>query len=231
MASNKGLLKEIEGKSGSFALVFLVLFGLTFGFLALVGATPDDSGVTPNSDLALRSSGTPAPPTVSSVQPTNPNVSQPQPTLPSTGELPIKIVVKKIGLNVLVTNPNSTDVHILDAALLKGAIRYPTSGQLGENGTVVIFGHSSYLPVVHNKVYKAFDGIQDLQVGDIVSVYSGHTEYQFSVTGVRVADANIDTIPLPQDAEHLTLVTCDSFTSKNNRFVVTADLLGIYPLR
>ena len=112
-------------------------------------------------------------------------------------------------------------------------LHYPTSAELGINGTVLLFGHSSYLPVVYHQYYKTFDGIQDLKTGEIVSVYSGTTEYRYAVTGVRVADStdtSSNQIPLLSDNKYLTLVTCDSFAAKSNRFIVTASYVGAYAL-
>jgi LPXTG-site transpeptidase (sortase) family protein len=83
---------------------------------------------------------------------------------------------------------------------------------------------------VHNQNYKAFDGVQNLKVGDTVSVYSGSLEYRYSVTGMKVADATEDVVELPSAGKHLVLVTCDSFAQKTNRFVVTADFVGTYSL-
>lgn len=240
MATRKGVIKEVEAKSGRFALVFLLLFGMTFGFLALVGATPDAPGTSKDSDLALNGNdqqnsqtqtAQPTPSAQNGATPVPNQYTAPTQTPTGSGQLPTRIVVKKIGLDVTVANPSSTNVDVLDRYLLKGSVRYPTSGLLGENGTVLLFGHSSYLPIVHNQSYKAFDGIQDLKEGDTVSVYAGSTEYRFTVKSVRVADATNDIIELPQDAPHLTLVTCDSFASKSNRYVVTADFAGSYSVR
>ena len=227
MTPKKGVLAQVESKSGAFAIVFLLLFGVTFGFLALVGATPDAPGTTKNSNLALNGNDTPTPPTAENPSSSNTTNTQTPATqvLNGTGQLPTRVAVAKIGLTVVVANPSSTDVNVLDNYLSKGAVRYPTSGTLGVNGTVLLFGHSSYLPIVHNQAYKSFDGIQNLKTGDIISVYSGTTEYQFSVTGVKVADATSDIVELPADSQHLTLVTCDSFATKSNRYVVTADFV------
>ncbi len=182
----------------------MLFFIISFAFLAAVGATPD---------------------------PLEPTVEAPAATevvTPNNPENPVRVVAKDIGLDTAVVNPVSTDADVLDEALTHGALRYPTSNQLGINGTVVLFGHSSYLPVVYHQYYKTFDGIQDLKRGAVVSVYSGTTEYRFTVTGVRVADANDDVVELPQDGMHLTLVTCNSFADKSKRFVVTADYSGAY---
>ena len=142
----------------------------------------------------------------------------------------MRIVAKSIGLDKTVANPESTDVDVLDGFLLKGTVRYPTSALLGTSGTVLIFGHSSYLPIVNNQNFKAFNGIQNLKVGETVSVYSATAEYRYAVTSVRLANATEDVIELPATGKFLTLVTCDSFGKKTDRFVVMAEFKGAYTL-
>ena len=209
----KGIIPQIMERPVAFSMAFLVFFFIAFGFLASVGATPDPLPVT--------ASGT-------SAQDTNTNQVA---TTPDNPEAPVRVVAKDVGLDVTVVNPTTTDVDQLDQELTKGAVHYPTSAALGVNGTVLLFGHSSYLPVVYHQYYKTFDGIQNLKTGQIVSVYSGTTEYRYAVTGVRVADSTDDSnnqIPLYSDNKYLTLVTCDSFASKSNRFIVTATYVGAY---
>lgn len=206
---NQGAIFQISEHPVAFAIVFFLMFAATFVFLAAVGATPDPLG-------SVDSTNTP--------QSTNTPATATQP------EDPVRVVATSIGLDVAVVNPTSTDTNVLDDALEQGAVRYPTSSLLGVDGTVYLFGHSSYLPVVYHQYYKTFDGIQDLKVGGIVSVYSGTTEYRYSVTQVRVADATEDVVELPSDGKHLVLSTCDSFADKTNRFVVSADFVGAYSL-
>jgi LPXTG-site transpeptidase (sortase) family protein len=208
---NRGVIPEIAEHPFLFAVAFLALFFLSVAFLSAVGDTPNP--VVSDVNAVPTSSGTAA--------------------TPDTPENAVRLVAKDIGLDVTVVNPSSTDIDVLDNDLTLGAVHYPTSASLGVNGTVLIFGHSSYLPVVIHQYYKTFDGIQDLKTGEIVSVYSATTEYRYSVTGVRVADStdsSDDQIPLPSDAKYLTLVTCDSFASKSNRFIVTATFVGAYAL-
>ena len=194
----------VLGRSSAFAIVFVLMFGLTFAFLAAVGATPDAPSTKPIQTQVVATSTAP--------------------------EQPVRITAAAIGLDTVVANPASTDIEVLDKDLLKGAVRYPTSALLGQEGTMIIFGHSSYLPIVHNQAYKTFDGIQDLKTGAVVSLYSGSLEYRYAVTSVRVADATTDAIEMVKTGKHLVLVTCDSFASKSNRFVVTLDLVGTYAL-
>ena len=148
-------------------------------------------------------------------------VAQPQ----IATELPIKIEIPKINLSAVVVNPTITTVAVLDKELLKGAVRYPTSAKLGEDGNVVLFGHSSYLPVVGNQAYKTFNEIQKLAVGDSITVYSSDTAYTYRVRSVVKKSANDGVIELSITGRVLTLVTCSSFGAKEDRFVVTADFV------
>ena len=145
---------------------------------------------------------------------------------PTVIELPTKIEISKIGLSSIIVNPTTVDIVALDKELLKGAVRYPTSAKLGEAGNVVLFGHSSYLPVVGNKAYKAFNEIQKLVPGDVVTVYSTDTAYTYEVKNVAKEKADNNTaIPLSVAGKILTLVTCNSFGAKEDRFVVIAELV------
>ncbi len=144
------------------------------------------------------------------------------------GELPVKIVIAEAGVSSSVSNPTTTDMSVLEADLLNGAVRYPTTSLLGEKGTMLIFGHSSYLPKIHNPAYRTFDGVQNLVPGTIIHVYSATTDYQYAVRSVVVmdaADASANSIPLPRDKQYLVIDTCDTFASKSDRFVLTADFV------
>jgi len=204
-----GIIPHILNQPKSFSAVFVGIFLLSYTFLLGVGATPD--------------------PTAAVAQ--TPTVSEQQVPQSDAEEAPVRIVAKNIGLDVKVNNPTSTDIDVLDDALLSGAVRYPTSAMLGAEGTVLLFGHSSNLPVVYNQSYKAFNSIQNLKTGQIVSVYSGSAEYRYAVVGVKLADATEDVIEMSKDSKRLVLVTCDlSIASKTARFVVTAEFVGTYSL-
>lgn len=145
-------------------------------------------------------------------------------------EEPLSIEIPAIKLRASVSNPTSTDVEILDQELLSGAVRYPTSAKLGQDGNVVLFGHSSYLPVVGNQAYKTFNGIQKLVPGDTVILYSSGTAYTYRVRTMEKKSAADDGIDLAVTGQVLTLSTCDSFGKKSDRFVVTADLVESHPI-
>lgn len=198
-----------------FTATFVALFMLHIVVLGMADALPEAADEDTGVEETVTRPGTTQVPI------------QPGGDARTTGELPVRVAAKTIGLDVAVRNPTTTDVDELDTELLKGSVRYPTSGTLGVDGTVLLFGHSSYLPVVHNQNFKAFNGIQKLKEGDIVSVFSQDREYRFTVTGVRLADAKEDVVELPSAGQHLVMVTCDSFGTKSDRYVLTADLLDI----
>ncbi|MDE2212931.1 MAG: sortase [Patescibacteria group bacterium] len=228
----KGIVLEIEEHRVGFSLAFILIFTGSFLFLAVLNVLPD-----PTAQWNEEHGGTPVPEysqpssvasTTSSAQGNTATTS-----VAAFYEQPVRIVIDSISLDVAVSNPTSTNVGVLDSWLLKGAVRYPTSALLGQFGTVLLFGHSSYLTIPGDQPYKTFDGIQNLRTGDEISVYSSTKEYRYRVTGVRQAnvnDQNTSTIELPSNGQFLTLITCDSFATKSDRFVVTAQFVGTYSL-
>lgn len=149
------------------------------------------------------------------------------PAIPQ-GVLPERIRSAVIGLDVVVQNPDTRDLAVLDAAILKGPARYVDSAKLGVPGNMLIFAHSSNYAVVRNQMFKAFNNISKLKPGDSISVLGGGVEYLYSVTSVRKADVQDATIDIsPTQGTKLTLTTCDVLTGKSARFIVEADFVGI----
>ncbi len=144
------------------------------------------------------------------------------------GVVPTRISIDAIGLDLPIQNPDTRDIDTLDALLQKGPARYVDSAKLGVNGNVLIFAHSSHLPVVHNQMFKAFNDIPNLKAGDSITLTGEDGKsYLYSVVGVKKADVNDATIDLsPTEGTKLTLVTCDTLTGKSARFILTATFVG-----
>jgi LPXTG-site transpeptidase (sortase) family protein len=209
-------LGRIWSRKWSFLGLFLLIFLLMVLLLATLDLLPEG----PSAKASESNSATTT--TAVAVEPA---------VVPEPQE-PVKVEIKKIGLLVTIANPDTTDVEELDRYLLKGAIRYPTSAELNVNGNVVLFGHSSYLPIVKNLAYKSFNDIQKLKSGDIITVYSLDTAYTYTVRTVEKerAQGTEGAIPLQVAGKVLTLATCNSFATKSDRFVVTADFVESHPL-
>ncbi len=137
-------------------------------------------------------------------------------------ETPRHVSIPKIGVSVAVKNPISTNVAVLDAALMEGAVRYPTSGLLGESKNVFLFGHSAYSRVIKNRAYHTFDGVEKLVEGDEVYVDSVDARYVYKVVRVSFLKDSEAYIDLESDVRMLTLATCNAFGTKDDRVVVQA---------
>ncbi|MAZ56568.1 hypothetical protein CL653_02150 [bacterium] len=144
----------------------------------------------------------------------------------TTAALPVKIVFDELDKEIAVLNPTSRSVADLDAALLEGVVRHPDSADFQNTGNIFILGHSSYLPNVMNKNFQAFNGIQNLDWGDTIRLWSTDTEYVYRVDRVYKAKASEVTVPLDTTRGKLTLATCNSFGSKDDRFMVEATLVS-----
>lgn len=211
-----GFIKAVQNaysKKWSFLVVFLAVFFMSFSALVSFDVVPEAPKKVETPAVSLSAS----PLVATGVTPKG------------QGELPVRIEIPSVGVKATVANPSSTDVEVLDTALLKGVVRYPTSAKLGEEGNVIIMGHSSYLPVVHNQAFKAFNEIQNLKKGEKIMVHAEGRTYVYTVENVAKADATTAAIPLQVSGQKLTLVSCDSFGSPSARFVVTANLVESYP--
>jgi LPXTG-site transpeptidase (sortase) family protein len=146
--------------------------------------------------------------------------------VPETPVKPDRIIAPDISLDLSIQNPETRDIAQLDELLKTGPARFVDSALLGQKGNVLIFAHSSRLPVVRNQMYKAFNRVSELEPGQTITLTGGGKEYLYSVTKVRRVDAEEEIIDLSAKGNRLTLVTCDTLTSKSSRFVVEAELVG-----
>lgn len=141
---------------------------------------------------------------------------------------PERIVIDAIDLDLPIQNPETRDIGELDEVLKDGPARYVDSALLGAKGNMLVFAHSSRLPVVHNQMYKAFNRVSELKSADTITIIGGGKAYVYSVLSVRRANAEEELIDLSPTGDRLTLVTCDTLTSKSSRFIVEAELVGSY---
>jgi len=142
----------------------------------------------------------------------------------STQDLPVSMYIEKLDRTIDVLNPASRTIADLDTALLDGVVRHPDSATPNQDGNVFILGHSSYLPNVFNRNFQAFNGIQNLEWGDTIVLSSNGTVYTYRVEKVYKARASDVTVPIADTGQMLTLATCNSFGSTDDRYIVEATL-------
>ena len=218
-----------------FVAATIVIFFLTLSAADSIDFVPDYIDGT----TSLTTGGTaPAAPAVSIAQDTqiDTTVSSPvslsninESDATSSAELPVRLVIPSIDLDLKIQNPATQNIDALDALLVNGPARYSGSVKLGVVGTMIIFAHSSHLPIVHNKMFQAFNRIPELAAGDSVIVESGSKKYLYSVVDVTKADATDTRINMSaSQGTRLVLVTCDTLTGKSARYVLEANLIGSY---
>lgn len=204
------MIREIRDNVASFLGTFVLVFVISFAILFALGFAP----------FRVESFGS-----------TGDAGSSPARMAPAGQEFPSRVVIGAIGVDAFVSNPAESDVETLDKALLSGAVRYPGSARLNEDGTVYLFAHSSFLKIVHNSAYRTFNNIQKLSPGSEIHVYSATSDYVYRVTSVLLVDAERALVDLSAGkGAKLVLSTCDSFGAKSQRFVVEADFAGRSPL-
>ncbi|MEN9922208.1 MAG: hypothetical protein RL097_485 [Candidatus Parcubacteria bacterium] len=201
-----------------FTLLYLLL--MAFDFLPEPRNAASESGVTDTTAGVTSVSDT-----VAIVQPDVVGVVDAPDENGNRVVLPLTLSIPKLNRSVTVLNPTSRAVVDLDAALLEGVVRHPDSATLTQDGNVFILGHSSYLPQVFNKNFQALNGIQDLEWGDKIELLTPDETYVYRVEKVYRASAQEVTVPIAGTGKMLTLATCNSFGTVDDRYIVEAKLI------
>jgi LPXTG-site transpeptidase (sortase) family protein len=207
-----------------FAMIFFSVSFTTFTFLYATGLIPAEFKVA-QTDASVQAAD-PADAALLKDAPASLGRVNANAPADARGEMPTRIVIDKIGVNSIITNPVSTDENVLDGDLAKGAVRYPTSGKLGL-GNLFLFGHSTNHPIVNNQAYKTFNNLDKLNPGDQIVVESATHIYVYKVFSVRLTSADEALIQLQSDRNMLTISTCNTFGQKQERFVVEADFVKV----
>ena len=207
-----------------FLMVFFVVILLTYAFLYIIDFLPEPVGT----EAAKKAASSEPVTTIA----TSTGLVAASVAAPAVDAYPNKITFPTLdNKTVVVQNASTTNEQKLDTMLLRGTVRYPTSATLTSKGNMLIFGHSSYLPTVFNKNYQSFNGIQNLQWGDMIIVDSTDTEYDYRVDKVYKAKASDGFIADTPGVATLTLSTCNSFATKDDRFIVQATLVSTKSLK
>lgn len=222
--NDRGCLEVLLVRKISFLVTFFLAFLITYAVLAWLDFLPEP--VTPTAPKTAEKETVIKTVASTTTHANNQEVQEKKEEKTSFigNILPEKITFDSLNRSTVVFNPNSRNVKELDAALLNGVVRHPDSATLGQNGTVFILGHSSYLPKVVNENFQAFNGIQDLKWGDTIKIEGGDQIYVYRVEKVYKAKATDTTVPIAGNSQKLVLATCNSFGSTDDRYIVEAEL-------
>lgn len=237
------LYEQIKARKIPFLIVFFVITVVTYTFLYSIDFYPEPKTIDADTEGTISVvANTPVITTEDSI---NNEINSENPitdtgndvfeveearetpvSLPPEEALPVKIIFDSLGTETTVLNPTSRTIADLDAALLNGVVRHPDSADFANPGNIFILGHSSYLPTVFNQNFQAFNGIQKLEWGDTIRLQSKGREYTYRVDRVYKAKAADVVVPVDGDKAELTLATCNSFGSKDDRYIVESTLIS-----
>ncbi len=140
-----------------------------------------------------------------------------------------KVKVDSYSISIPKLKIDDAQVSTKDYDLEKHLVQYLGTSIPGENGTAVIFGHSTLPQLFNPKNYKTiFATLHNIKVGDeIFATVSGIT-YKYKIFSILITDPE-DTNILSQSFDHsyITLVTCTPPGTIWKRLVVRASLDSI----
>jgi LPXTG-site transpeptidase (sortase) family protein len=142
-----------------------------------------------------------------------------------------RIVIPRINQNVPIIRVSSQNLiqrdwkaleRDIQDALRDGVVHYPGTSLPGENGNVVITGHSSYFPWDPGRFKDVFALLHDVVEGDRIVVYQNQKKYLYEVTEkFEVKPTQIEVLR-QKDTETLTLITCTPIGTNLRRLIVIA---------
>ncbi|MFH1827048.1 MAG: class D sortase [bacterium] len=136
--------------------------------------------------------------------------------------------VKEYVLSIPKLNINKAKVIVGEEDLKKSLVHFLPTSLPGENGNVVIFGHSTLPQLYDTNDYKTiFTYLPSLNEGDVIYINIGNENFEYRVSEIFVVKPDKVSV-LNQDFEdsYLTLITCVPPGTYWNRLVVKSRLVG-----
>ncbi len=213
-------LEVILKKKVTFLLAFFVIFTVSYAILAWIDFLPEPKVQEPDKSQEVVKIEEEV-----VVKEEVETLTKLSPEGEGEAILPKAITIESLGRTVKVLNPTSHLIADLDADLLHGVVRHPDSAALNQLGTVFILGHSSYLPAVKNPNFQAFNGLQNLQWGDMIVIHATEGDFTYRVDRVFKAKTADYVVPIAGETQKLVIATCNSFGSTDDRYIVEAELI------
>lgn len=143
-----------------------------------------------------------------------------------------RVIIPRINQNVPVVGVSSENLIKRDwnalekdiqSALQDGVVHYPGTAQPGQNGNVVITGHSSYFAWDPGRFKDVFALLHQVEVGDEVIVYYNQKQYFYKVYDKKVVMPDQVDVLTQSGDNRLTLITCTPVGTNLKRLVVLAN--------
>lgn len=125
----------------------------------------------------------------------------------------------------IVFEPSYTEWKV-QRALRNGVVHYGTTADPGQNGNMVILGHSSGQPWAPGNFKFVFTLLDKVKANDSIIVDYMGTRYTYKVTGTSVAAPTDASVLTPTPRPTLTLITCTPVGTSKKRLIVRAEQIS-----
>ncbi len=142
-----------------------------------------------------------------------------------------KVIIPKINVEIpVVYDVPSIDEQSVDNGLERGVVHYASTPSPGEQGNVVVVGHSSNNIFNKGKYKFAFVLLKKLEVGDTFMLDKDGKQYVYRVYDKKIVKPTDVSVLGPADKPSTaTLITCDPPGTSLNRLVVTGEQISPDP--
>lgn len=171
------LFIAVNWDSVSWMFSYHEISGIVYDFF---NPYPDSKLLVSASDIRLPAIQTAEAATVAPSAPAQPVKTYPYSTKDNSLEIPA------IGIETALVIGENTDVPTLERDLDKGAVIYPGSVSPGQNGQMVVLGHSAPPGWPHIKHDWVFSDVQKLKPGDEITMYFNNRQYVYKVTDTKI---------------------------------------------
>lgn len=143
-----------------------------------------------------------------------------------------KIVIPKINVEIpVVYDELSIEDKPVQKALERGAVHYADTPSPGENGNVVILGHSSSNIFNQGKYKFAFTLLSRLEIGDTFYLTNKGKEYVYRVYDKKIVNpTEVSVLSNTEKPASATLITCDPPGTSVRRLVVVGEQISPEPV-
>lgn len=146
----------------------------------------------------------------------------------------MRLIVPRINQNVPVIGVKNENLIArewgeleadIQKALRNGVIHYPGTALPGDNGNVVITGHSSYYAWDSGRFKDVFALLHDVRVGDRIVIYFNQKKFVYEIANKKVVLPQDVDVLQPTRQEQLTLITCTPIGTNLKRLILEGKLV------
>ena len=139
-----------------------------------------------------------------------------------------KVIIPKINVEIpVVYDLGTTEESAIQNALEDGVVHYDNTPQPGQEGNVVVFGHSSNNIFNEGKYKFAFVLLSRLETGDIFYLTKDGTRYAYKIYDKKIVKPTaIEVLGATDRPDTATLITCDHLSTTLNRVVVIGEQIS-----